>query len=361
MGESMSEGRKRGRGALFPIGVMLALAGVCGAAAAWYLKKLPSSDAMNMLEPSPEHLDFGEVWEDAQFSMVLPITNHRGQDLEIKQFLKTCNCSQIEPPSLSIPAWQTREVRLILDLTPKKPEEFAASVRDFEVGLSPEVPGETHSVWWTIRGRVRSVMQSNMPKIDFGNISELSRSKPVQKATLTTRSSIQKVTASCSSPHFEVTVARRSSGNTNQFDLVVAMKEMAKRGEIRCSISAVPELGDGERLPPRRIEVLGRIVRDIEFSPPGVFFGGCPVGTSKTETVTLRSLTGQLFEVSVMRYEGDGLSVERRGSARGGGFAFEVKQKADWSGEHSGKVIFRIARSGGKEEEIMVPVSYCGF
>ena len=68
----------------------------------------PSSEEVSALEPSPEHLNFGEVWEDTQFKMVLPITNHRNQDIEIKRFHKSCNCSQIEPPSLTIPAGQTR-------------------------------------------------------------------------------------------------------------------------------------------------------------------------------------------------------------------------------------------------------------
>lgn len=361
MGESISESRRRGLRARFRIGVILALAGVVGAAAAWYLKKLPSADAQSMLEPSPERLNFGEVWEDPHFSIDLPITNTRGQDLEIKQFLKTCNCSRIEPPSLTIPAWQTREVRLILDLTPKKPEEFAASVRDFEVGISPEVSGERGGPWWTIRGRVRSVMLSDMPKIDFGNVSEWSQSLPIRKVTLTTRSSVENLSASCSAPEFAVQVEKRAAAKENQFDLTVAMKKAAKRGAIHTSISIMPVVSEGERLPPRQIEVLGRVVSDIDVSPPGVFFAGCPVGTTKTEKVTLRSLTGQEFEVTAMRCEGDGLSVERRGSARGGGLAFEVKQKVDWSGEHNGKVFFRIGRSTVKEEEVMLPVSYTGF
>jgi len=154
-----SEGRGRGLRTLLPIGVILTLAAVGGAAAALYLTKPPPpSPVLSGLEPPPEHLNFGEVWEDAQFSMILPITNHRAQDIEIKRFHKTCNCSQIEPPSLTIPAGQTREVRLILDLAPRKAEEFGLAVRDFEVGIWPDAPGETEGKdkWWTIRGRVRS-------------------------------------------------------------------------------------------------------------------------------------------------------------------------------------------------------------
>jgi hypothetical protein len=362
MATSMSEGRRGGLRTLFSVGMIVVVAGMGGAAAALYLKNAAHFEGKDALEPAPDRLDFGEVWEDTNFSMVLPITNHRGQDIEIKQFVKSCNCSQIEPPSLTIPAWETREIRLLLDLTAKKPAEFAAPVRDFEVSLSPEIPGEKRSIWWKIQGRVRSVMQSDLPQIDFGNVSESSQSLPVKRTTLTTRDLVQNLAASSSSSQFAVTVEKRSSGKSNQFDLVVALKDAKKRGALACSVTVIPELSDGSRLPPRQLEVRGRIVSDIEASPAGVLFNACRVGTSKTETVTLRSLTGQAFTVTDMKCEGNGLSVQRRGSAsKGGGLAFEVTQKAESNGEHNGKVIFRISRSGGKDEEVVVPVSYFGF
>jgi hypothetical protein len=357
----MSEGRGRGLRTLFPIVLILVLAGLGGAAAAVLLLNSAHIDAMNGLEPASDHLDFGEVWEDTQFSMVLPITNHRGQDIEIKQFIKSCNCSRVEPPSLTIPARQTREIRLILDLTAKKPEEFAADSRDFEVNISPEIPDERRSTWWTIRGRVRSVLQSNLPRIDFWKVSELSQSSHVKKATLKARNRIQNLAVTCSCPNVEVQVEKPSTTNANQFDVLVALKKPKKRGAIRCSIMIVPELSDGSQLPPRQLEVLGDIVSDIEASPSNIFFAGCPVGTSKSQTVSLRSLTDQPFEVKGTRCEGDGLSVEHQGRASKGGLALGVVQKIEWRGEQNGKVFFRIARPGGSEEEVVVHVSYSGL
>ncbi|MHB1426673.1 MAG: hypothetical protein ACYC3I_26230 [Gemmataceae bacterium] len=316
---------------------------------------------MNALEPSPEHLNFGEVWEDTHFSMVLPITNHRDHDIEIRRFYKTCNCSQIEPPSLTIPARQTREVLVTLDLTPRKAEEFGVSMRDFEVGIAPEVPGERQGKEWTIRGRVRSAIQSDPPLIDFGNVSELSPTMSIQRVRLTTLDSVANLTAACSSANFDVKVEKSSTGKANEFDLVIALKEVAKRGEIRCTISIVPQLTDNRRLPPRRVEVFGRIVSDIEASPPTIIFGTLPVGGSKSETVTLQSLTGRTFTVMGMRCEGVGLSVERATTSEGVGLDFVVKQKGEQRGEQNSRVFFKVVHSGGREEDFVVVVSYCGI
>lgn len=360
MSESHPESRGPGLRSLLFTGIILLLAIVGGAAAALYLKNQAHADGRNALEPAPDRLDFGEVWEDPHFSLTLPITNCRAQDIEVKRFSKSCNCSEIEPPTLTIPAWQTREVRLILDLTSTKPGESDAAVRNFEVNISPEIPNERQTMWWTVHGRVRAVMQGELPKIDMGNVSGLSQSLPVKRATLTTRRVVHSLKASCTSPNFDVKVEKRSAPNDNQFDVIVAMKKRAKPGAIHGAITVVPESSNGDRLPARQMELLGHIVSDIATSPSSVFFNSCALGTAKTETVTLHSLTGQSFAVTGTRCEGDGLAVEKRAITSGGGHAFEVKQKVAWSGEQNGKVFFRIRRPDGSEEEVVVAVSYFG-
>lgn len=363
---SIPKGRKSRLGAWLRLGLILALAGAGGAAAALLLKNASYSEGMYALEPAADRLDFGEVWEDANYSLALPITNQRGQDIEIERFTKSCNCSRIEPARLTIPARQTREVRLLLDLTAKKPGEFDAAVRDFEVSLTPEIPGERQRMSWTIRGRVRAVMQSELPRIDFGKVSARSQSLPIKRGTLTTSNVVHNFTASCSSPDFRVRVEKRipakaKPAGANQFDVVAAMTKVPPRGAIRCTLTVVPELSDGTRLPSRQVEVLGHIVSDMEASPAYVVFEGCSVGSTKTAKLTLRSLTQQAFEVTGMRCEGEGLAVEQQAATSDGGFTFELQQKVGGKGEHNGKVIFRIVRPDASTEEIIVAASYNGF
>jgi hypothetical protein len=312
-----------------------------------------------------QHLWFGEVWEDLAFVWTLPITNIRGQDVEIKQFHTTCTCVDIEPKRLVIPAKQKREVRLTLNLTTAPLKEAGSPVRDLEVGVSPEMSvegrGVARTTMWTIRGRIRSAIQCESSLIDFGSQSELGQPIPSQHTRITTFATLRSLKASCTSSQFDVKVQRGSPNASDSFDLVIAPNGKFPRGEFRCSIALVPELPDGQRLPPKQAEVRGRIIRDIEVSPANILFGACPIGASPAETVAFRSLTGRSFTVTGVRCEGDGLSAERVRTAASFGPTFEVKLRVSTSGDQGGKVFFRISCADGKEDEIAVPVSYYGL
>ncbi|HEY7428459.1 MAG TPA: DUF1573 domain-containing protein [Gemmataceae bacterium] len=345
---------------LLVVGVLLALASVGGVVAALALRKTPPVG----LEPAPDRLEFGEVWEDTQFSWALPITNHSAQDVEIKRFRGTCTCSQIEPKSLVIPAGQTREIHLTFDLLAKQPKEGGSPVHDFEVGISPDMlveVGEAEKIRWTIRGCVRSAIRCDPPLVDFGRESELAQPLSPRRATIKTFAPLKNLTATCTPPQFDVTVQRHSAEGSDRFDLLVTPRGSLPRGEIHCTIALVPELSDGQRLPAKKIEVTGRVVGDVEASPPIISLGAYPIATSVEETITLRSLTQRPFAVTGVRCEGAGLSVERVRDALRFGSMFQVKQKIRAKGERNDKVIFGVRPEGGKDDEVVVSVSSCGI
>lgn len=67
------------------------------------------------------HLDFGEALDQSAFRWVLPIENRGTADVNITGFGKSCSCAEVTPKALVIPAGETREVTLSLDLRPQKP------------------------------------------------------------------------------------------------------------------------------------------------------------------------------------------------------------------------------------------------
>src|SRR5262245_40520295 len=73
------------------------------------------------LAVDPQHLNFGEVWEDGAFGWVLPVENRGPSEVAIERFATSCDCTSIDPPSLTIPAGETRAVRLQLNLLWRKP------------------------------------------------------------------------------------------------------------------------------------------------------------------------------------------------------------------------------------------------
>src|ERR1022692_2800795 len=90
------------------------------------------------LAVAPASLDFGLAWEDSSFHWPLPVENRTGEDVEITQFVPSCSCTSVQPDSLLIPAGQTRETTLTLDLTEEKLGSHDLT-RDFEVRISPRL------------------------------------------------------------------------------------------------------------------------------------------------------------------------------------------------------------------------------
>lgn len=346
---------------------MVVLLGIGGVFALRLFRKtsVQSPDLASGLELASDRLNFGEVWEDTHFPWVLPITNHGDRDIEISKFRTTCNCSKIEPSSLRIPAGETREIHLTLDFSPKRSEGAGSSVRDFEVEISPDMPidaGESKRIWWKIRGRVRSAIQCDPPFVDFGRESELAQPLSPQRVSVKTFTSVRSLKAVCTPRKFYVKVQRHSAKESSSFDLIVTPHEALRRGAIRCTISLVPELPNGKRLPEKKVLVIGHVVGDIEASSPSVLFGAQKVGTTAEDTITLRSLTVRPFSVLNVRCEGVGMSVERVRDASPSESVFRIKQTVNAAnGEQHAKVVFRVRPKGEKEEDVVVPVSYCGI
>jgi hypothetical protein len=119
-------------------------------------------------------------------------------------------------------------------------------------------------------------------------------------------------------------------------------------------------LADGQTLPAKKLQVLGRIVGDIEAPSTTVMFGAGPVGTIVKETIGLRSLTARQFSVTGVRCEGDGLTVERLHEGSSATPSFRIQQKIGAKGERQGKVIFNVRPDGGKDDCVIVLVSWCG-
>jgi hypothetical protein len=350
----------RGRRIVLPLVLSVALSLACAVSALGlkYFQAAESPDLANVLQPSPDGLDFGEVWDRSDFSSTLSITNRWQEDIEIKRFNVTCTCTRIEPSTLVIRAGQTRDVRLDLNLrTNLKP---GLPVQDFEAQISPEFSvGKpiSESIWWTIRGRVRSAMQFDPSFVDFGRVSELAQPKMSGRTTIKALTSIQKLTATSTSPNYSVEVKKRTLDGSDLFDLIVTPQKPLSKGAILFSVDIVPELADGSCLPVRQLQVAGKIVGDVESSPQAVINGACLVGTTLEHSIVLRSLTGGPFDVTEVRCEGEGLSIERVGNEP----SFRITQRINARGDQLGKVILGVRTEVGRNDEVVVPVSSFGI
>lgn len=93
---------------------------ICTISAKWIAKAVFSptrtQQALPVLNVPQDRLNFGETNEQPTFRWIVPITNTESTDVTIEQFHQSCSCTRIVPETLRIPAKQTREVEVTLDL-----------------------------------------------------------------------------------------------------------------------------------------------------------------------------------------------------------------------------------------------------
>lgn len=318
--------------------------------------------AQNVLVVEEPSLAFGEVWEVKGFVWKVPIFNRSGEDVTIQGFEASCACVDVKPRSLVIPAGQTAEVRLTVDLTKRSTEaDRSTAARAFEVMLSPRWQGEgSHRTIWVLRGRVRTALDLSPQTLRLG---ELTRGQPFrsQKATVSPRTPLEDLEAGCDSSLARVQV-KRLKGSEGKFELEVSPERMAPAGPLRFDVKIRPVARGGKRLPTIALPVEGFVREDIQAAPEAVAFGVVPVGQTVAETLFLRSAGNRDFKVEKVGVSSEGAKVEptERGTSAPGR-AFRVTQRVSRSGHQAGTITFTVRQAMGQTLRIVVPVSYHGI
>src|SRR5262249_37435627 len=150
-------------------------------------------------------------------------------------------------PRLTLPAGETREVLLVLDLT-EGAKANSHPTRDFEVHFSPRRGGQAGETEWTVRGKVKAAVRIAQPVVDFGSRSRLAQPLPVQEVGITGLAELAGLSVACSRPELQVEV-RRGESDPAHFRLVVTPRAMLPEGAYEGEVSVTPRLASGTALP----------------------------------------------------------------------------------------------------------------
>ncbi len=105
-----------------------------------------------------ESLNFGTVWESDRFGWTLPVHNPSDAQVEITGFSKSCTCVSIQPERCVLAAGETRNVELMIDLSPLKLDASESEIRNFELEIAPIVSASVRTsptLPWRVRGSVK--------------------------------------------------------------------------------------------------------------------------------------------------------------------------------------------------------------
>ncbi len=113
--------------------------------------------------------DLGEVWDSKDALLTVPISNSTNRDIEILDFETSCDCGEVSPRKLTVPAKGAANVTVKMDLTRRTPNQIGMVRRRFTLTLRPlirerEIPSELVFHWIT-----RSAVTLKHSEIIFDN------------------------------------------------------------------------------------------------------------------------------------------------------------------------------------------------
>ncbi|MGD9856807.1 MAG: hypothetical protein AB7U20_17810 [Planctomycetaceae bacterium] len=353
--------------------VLFALATVLFAGLGFYLGNEFSQSAPTLAistGPSPlqidsKHLSFGEVLARADLVLRVPVQNVSGQDVEILEWARSCGaCTAVEPESLTIPAGETREVAVTLDLTSSRPAETLNQSREFSKSIIPRVrfvrSGEEYRgppLEWEVHGRVQDFVVANPPLVVCGESSIRSPAFAPFRIDLTYVVDIETVTAACTSAQAGVETVR-VDGRQWRLDVTPAPENKPAVGEFRCHVEVNHTAEGGDPLPPLRIPVMGARVPDVAATVlPSPVLGTHPVGANVPVVVRLRSRTGSRFEVEAADLPSAALRVESI-DQQGALTEYRLTKEVQQSGLEKVELKYHIKHADGFEEESTARI-YC--
>jgi hypothetical protein len=358
-----------GKRTILRIALLAATVGLAVAGTWRYRSDLSSRSAGGQqatgLYVDPHVLDVGEVWEDSHLSRVLRIENRSGKDVSIERFYHSCDCTEIEPGSLVVPAGESREIRLTIDLMRQRIGGAAngEGVQEFATTIAAVVPGsgnEKASEEWLVRGRVKMAVQFEQPVVDFGTHSEREQPLPAKRTPVKTFTDLEALSVHGNPAGFPVRVTRRRD-DPSRFDLEIVPKADLPVGEHRFDLLVEPIREGGKPLPAKKLPVKAWLAPDLQASPPEIVLGAVPIGESREATFTIGSLTGQAFAVEGWSCRSDRVAVQAE-AAPTGIPTYRVKWlRVSAVGEQRADIQFRTTVGGKAGRAVTVPVTCWGI
>lgn len=301
------------------------------------------------LETDPKDLDFGSVWVQDAFAWTLPMRNTSTEAIEIVDVVASCDCTSVEPTSLSIPPGASAQIRLTLDLTTSDPELAELPEREFSVDIVAVLKGDLpRRRVWRVGGLVRTPFRTALPRIDFGE--SLVRGWPFapRSAVVRCRDGFKGVKAACDPSLAAVTVAH-SPDDPSAFEIQIAPCETLPVGEHQFNVLLTAL--SGERGPDVSVPlaIVAPVVDDVHCVPSFQHLGAGRIGESLERRFVLRSRTGRVFHVEkVVSHCGD-LRVDPSEGPLPEGQEFRLSYRPSKPGEQSARLDFIVRYDATKQ------------
>lgn len=313
-------------------------------------------------------LDLGAVTEADPVERSIRDRNAGPSPVGIASWRTSCDCVDVRPAQVTIPAGTSQVIALSLRLT-RPPVELSPNhpvmigdeigpTRAFRIRLSPVMEGEGgDGPEWVLAGRVSVPAAFAPAEVDFLDDAGVGRPPAERVVLVRPTGRCEPIECEVDSPVVRATAApARNRNGVWVVRFQVADATVPGPLRARATIYAVdPEAG---RRVLGALPVLGVILADLHAFPANLLL---PVGRTGEEVegyVALRSSSGQSIAVEELTVDEGEVSVEKvpRPPTRDT-HLYRVRVKLTGRGAVEARVVFRARLAGGNLTEVIVPVT----
>lgn len=302
-----------------------------------------------------KHLNLGDLWEVDDYETTLVLENQRSTGVTIRSFATSCDCTSVEPKSLTIPAKQTREVKVRLNLTHRSPFQLGAEKRSLSVSLVPtfEDSGASRG-GWLLSGTVQSRVVLDTHLLQFGTMCHRGGSRVTRKVTARLLEPGSTLAVRVEPPIAQAIVAKTTDPDAAAHEIRVTPNNDLPIGPYRFAVvTTVTDAAGGLHTGPT-VSVSGEMRPNRMVWPSNVYFDERAIGTTVSADVTVddgaevRKIAHDSAELRVARKDGPGPKV------------YTITQRVTALGEQVTPVTFHLSQPDGSDAECVVTVRYVG-
>jgi hypothetical protein len=295
------------------------------------------------LSPAPKSLDIGDVWEQAELKLNIPVTNTSSQPIDIRKIERDCQCTTIEGSEFHFQPAETREIPVTLNLTGLK---WSGSQREQPVRISllPQLSDRDGlQPVWVIHGNVRrNPIHFSQDSISYAEPLLYGQRHFSRTIAISTDSS-----DACSGwratvePDEAATLVVETPDDGMASRLTITPSSFLEQGPFSFRVRIETDCANRASRVARILKVDGRIENDVEARPSTVDFGVLDVGGERPAEITVSARSGRAIRI---------LSVETGKNC----VVIESPKPDESRLSHTILVQQRIASAGESREKLVI-------
>jgi hypothetical protein len=300
----------------------------------------------------------GELWEQKALPWYLELENPSKEPVEIVEFIPTCVCMGIDPPSLVVGPGSKARIRLTLDLTFRPPAQRDAAAWDFSTRVIPRLrQSQQKAVSWTLRARVRSLFNLSPRRVYLWDGVVRGQPLPHQTVSVLSHQPLKALTPNYD-PNLLSVKALPDLKDSCRYQLEIGPNPSMPAGTFSTDIQLRGTTTQDVEPPPTTLTVQGWMQEEVQTIPGALGFGVRVVGETPEETVRLQATDGKSFVVQGIETDGEGVLVKPLMEEPHG---YTVSQAIRKAGTQDTRVRFIVRTAGDRTFTVPLVITYCGL